>query len=569
MAGGDKDVVSKSTAGVSLLILTQVFTKLATFLLNQVLIRFISPEVFGVATYLEFLLSTVLFFSREAVRLSVQRISSSDKGGTKQELAQSRTKPEHLHVGTELGTIQSIINFSSIPLYIGQVITVTVIGSQYNTEIFRQSLLSFPYSKLSLAVILLLILLELIAEPLYALSQYRLKFKQRSKFEGLAVTLKCLTTFSVIIVAKKYGNLSSAQFEGLSILAFALGQFAYSFSLFSNYQLLIYKEIKSQPQGKRNSLWFSKVYYENDYYYFDRSVLKIWKNYFVQMIFKHFLTEGDRILMNYICTIKEQGVYSVVTNYGSIIARLLFQPIEESFRLLLSKLLADKSKANINRSLEIMHYLLIFYTNLSILIALAGYTNASFLLQYLIGGRLSRWSQSNIFEVFPQYIIYIPFMAFNGILEAFFTSVSNEKQINHFSIFMSGLTILIFALLYYFIDYLGMGLSGLILANITNMLLRIAYCSNFIFSFYSQLGVRISFASMIKRIGPDIAIGIMSALLQYWILGYKVHSSTINDFAKSFGVCLGCLVALLVQERALLMQPLMIAKSKFPKTKLA
>lgn len=569
MAGGDKDVVSKSTAGVSLLILTQVFTKLATFLLNQVLIRFISPEVFGVATYLEFLLSTVLFFSREAVRLSVQRISSSDKGGTKQESAQSRTKSEHLHVGTELGTIQSIINFSSIPLYIGQVVTVTVVGSQYNTEIFRQSLLSFPYSKLSLAVILVLILLELIAEPLYALSQYRLKFKQRSKFEGLAVTLKCLTTFSVIIVAKKYGKLSSAQFEGLSILAFALGQFAYSFSLFSNYQLLIYKEIKSQPQGKRNTLWFSKVYHENGYYYFDRSVLKIWKNYFVQMIFKHFLTEGDRILMNYICTIKEQGVYSVVTNYGSIIARLLFQPIEESFRLLLSKLLAGKSKANINRSLEIMHYLLIFYTNLSILIALAGYTNASFLLQYLIGGRLSQWSQSNIFEVFPQYIIYIPFMAFNGILEAFFTSVSNEKQINHFSIFMSGLTILIFALLYYFINYLGMGLSGLILANITNMLLRIGYCSNFIFSFYSQLGVRISFASMIKRIGPDIAIGIVSAVLQYWILGYKVHSSTIKDFAKSFGVCLGCLVALLVQERALLVQPLMIAKSKFPKRKLA
>lgn len=560
MSDNGKDFVARSTTGVSLLMITQIFTKLSTFLLNQVLIRFITPEVFGVATYLEFILSTILFFSREAVRLSVQRISPPAEG---------TTKKGQYREGTEAGTIQSIINFSSIPLYIGQIITAIVIYSQYNTEIFSQSLLSFPYSKLSIVVILVLILLELIAEPLYAINQYQLNFAKRSKFEGLAVTFKCLTTFSIVLLSKKFAKLSAIEFEGLAILAFALGQFAYSFTLFANYQLLIYNEILKRPEGEKNSLFFSKIYNDQGYYYFDRQVFKIWKNYFVQMIFKHLLTEGDKILMNYLCTIKEQGVYSVVTNYGSIVARLLFQPIEESLRLLFSKLLTNKSKDNVNRSLEIMQYLMIFYINLSILIALAGYTNAAFLLQFLIGGRLSKWSQSNIFEIFPQYIIYIPFMAFNGILEAFFASSSTEKQINQFSIFMSILTIFIFGLLYYFINGLGLGLTGLILANINNMLLRIVYCSDFIFRFYSQSGIRISFASMIQRIGPDLLIGSVFACLQYWILGYRLQSSSIKDFAKSVVVCFGCLIALMVQERKLLVQPLMIAKSKFPKRKSA
>ena len=61
------------------------------------------------------------------------------------------------------------------------------------------------------------------------------------------------------------------------------------------------------------------------------------------MIFKQFLTEGDKLLISHLCTIEEQGMYAVMANYGSIIARLLFQPLEESTRLMFTKLLNENT----------------------------------------------------------------------------------------------------------------------------------------------------------------------------------------------------------------------------------
>ena len=82
----DADLLNKSTTGASFLMLTQLFTKMLTFLLNQLLIRLISPRVFGISAYLEFIVSMVLFFSREGERLSIQRtreISSENDNDTK------------------------------------------------------------------------------------------------------------------------------------------------------------------------------------------------------------------------------------------------------------------------------------------------------------------------------------------------------------------------------------------------------------------------------------------------------------------------------------------------------
>lgn len=43
--GSEADIVDESAKGISSLILVQVITKLITFLLNQTLIRFVSPDV--------------------------------------------------------------------------------------------------------------------------------------------------------------------------------------------------------------------------------------------------------------------------------------------------------------------------------------------------------------------------------------------------------------------------------------------------------------------------------------------------------------------------------------------
>ncbi|ODQ58887.1 hypothetical protein WICANDRAFT_93589, partial [Wickerhamomyces anomalus NRRL Y-366-8] len=48
-------LLSKSAKGVTFLLFGQVFTKFSTFILNQILISYISPKIFGINAFLEFL----------------------------------------------------------------------------------------------------------------------------------------------------------------------------------------------------------------------------------------------------------------------------------------------------------------------------------------------------------------------------------------------------------------------------------------------------------------------------------------------------------------------------------
>jgi oligosaccharide translocation protein RFT1 len=65
---------TKATRGAKWLLFFNIFQKLLTFSVNQLTVRHSRPEVFGVAAVqLELLLSSLLFLSREGVRLAVLR----------------------------------------------------------------------------------------------------------------------------------------------------------------------------------------------------------------------------------------------------------------------------------------------------------------------------------------------------------------------------------------------------------------------------------------------------------------------------------------------------------------
>ena len=556
----DVDILNKSTTGASFLMLTQLFTKMLTFLLNQLLIRLISPRVFGISAYLEFIVSMVLFFSREGERLSIQRtrdISSENDNNTKH-------RADKYVEGTRVGTLQSIINFGYIPLVVGGPLSVAILVWQYHSQNFQESLLKMPYYRASVLLVWLLIMLELVAEPLYAINQFQLNFKKRSKYESVGVFGRCIITFAIIAIVQKTWRASNLEYDGLAVVAFAAGQFGYSLLIFLQYQLSFASENQMKPLEEQNSLLVRKIsaQWENTSFYFNEKIFAIWRSLFILMIFKHFLTEGDKLLINYLCTVEEQGTYAVVCNYGSIIARLVFQPIEESLRLLFTKMLSTKSEENMKKSYNVMKYLGIFYLNLSLLIGIAGYSNAAYFLLILLGGKASKWASTGIFDIFPQYIVYIPFLAFNGILEAFFNSVADGSDIRRFSIFMSFLTIIVLCSLYAFIAHFELGLSGLILANALNMTLRIGYCSIYIKSFYSKNGLEIAYTNVLKRIAHSSIMFIIVAYCQYVALDYNIKSSSIKDVIKSACLCLVYLIFMLYSDRDILKEPLLDFKNR-------
>ena len=58
-----------------------------------------------------------------------------------------------------------------------------------------------------------------------------------------------------------------------------------------------------------------------------------------QSFLKQFLTEGERYLMTIfnMLTLAEQEVYDVINNLGSLVARFVFLPIEESYYIFFSQ----------------------------------------------------------------------------------------------------------------------------------------------------------------------------------------------------------------------------------------
>ncbi|CAK7899554.1 oligosaccharide translocation protein Rft1p [[Candida] anglica] len=546
-------LLGKSTAGASFLVVGQIVTKLFTFLLNQSLIRYISPQVFGVSSYLEFLLTTALFFSREAVRLSIQRTESTTGDNENSESKKEKSgkdKLKYLDISSIDGTYQSIINFGYVAVLVGVPLSLSIFYWQLQTShVLQETLLPLQHSTKTLALVALSVLLELTVEPLYVLNQFQLDFKKRTKFESIGVVSRCLLTFSVVMLSKGKSN-----DDGLAVFAFAVGQFAYSFMIFSLYHLDFYNRTQ-----QHYSLLPQKLYSMNSktLFYFNPKVWNIWKNIFVQMLFKQALTEGDKLLINYLCTVEEQGVYSVVTNYGSLVARLLFQPIEESLRLYLTRILATKGNRleHVQIAQQVLSYLCIFYINLSLLIALAGYANATFLLRILLGGRASaKWSSTDLFTVFPQYVLYIPFLAFNGIFESFFNSVATKENIAKHSIFMSISTVVYLLASFIFIDYYKLGLSGLILANVANMFIRIIYCGKFIQSYFTnEIGIHaINLRRSLSKLYVPITLGLSIEFLQYHLLDKNLIVSTYKGFFISVTLCVMYLLGALLVERKLI-----------------
>lgn len=506
-------------SGVSSLILSQALTKAFTFASNQLLVHNISPEIFGVAAYLDFFNGTVLFFSREAERMAVQRAQDPSKQRLR----------------------QKIVNFAYLPLLLGVPIATGLYMLQRHSDLYVSAILPLPYHTVTAALVALLLFLELLSEPAYALNQYSLNFRLRSKIESAAVFAKCLVTLVGVVASKK-----AEYFDGLAVLAFASGQLAYSLTNFVAYSRLggvqaprRIEQTKTITKTKTTTPTTSTVSS-----FLDPAICQVWKSLFVQMIFKHLLTEGDTLLTSYLFSVADQGIYSVISNYGSILARLLFQPIEEFLRVSFTRAFASETK-NVAASLALMENLLVFYFDLSLLIVLGGYTNGAFMLRLLLG-RSEKWSASSVFDVFPQYVLYLPFMAFNGILEAFFSSASTQTEISRFSYFMSFLSISVLALLYVLAKHFHFGLDGLIFANMVNMTLRAGYCLNYFFRFSTKHGVSVSRQGFRSRLGlPAITVATAFVIQSQFFR----QSSSWRQFIASVIFCLVCLGVMLIHER--------------------
>lgn len=225
---------------------------------------------------------------------------------------------------------------------------------------------------------------------------------------------------------------------------------------------------------------------------------------YLQSGIKYILTQGDSLLIAWLATLEDQGMYALSANYGGLIARMLFRPIEDSSRNLFAKLCASptdtgedangsasKEKVNVSKSstdqaATILRDILRIYSLASLVAFAVGPTAAPLLLRLVAG---AKWSDTGAGEVLATYCYYIPLLATNGVSEAFVAATASTKELRTQSLWMGFFFVGFGASAYLFVHVLGMGARGLVLANCVNMALRIVFNLSFVASFFRRHGV--------------------------------------------------------------------------------
>ncbi|KAJ9583564.1 hypothetical protein L9F63_022098 [Diploptera punctata] len=206
-------------------------------------------------------------------------------------------------------------------------------------------------------------------------------------------------------------------------------------------------------------------------------------SFFKQGILKQMLTEGERYIMTLfsVLSFSEQGVYDVVNNLGSLAARFLFRPIEESAYFYFSQMVGrdteiqEQNQKHMTESANVLYQVLRCITCIGLVIMIFGQSYSTLLL-YLYGGH------SLIIGPGPTlmrtHCFAILVLAINGITECYSFATMSTENLDRYNYIMAILSVLFLVFSWALTNLLG-GV-GFILANCCNMVARIGHSILFI-----------------------------------------------------------------------------------------
>ena len=176
--------------------------------------------------------------------------------------------------------------------------------------------------------------------------------------------------------------------------------------------------------------------------YFSKPLLNLAGTLYAQSIFKQLLTQGDALILSFLASLSDQGAFAFASNYGSLIARLIFQPIEESSRSAFGKSLATNpsngkpDKRGLQTAIDHLSGILHLYGLIALLSCACLPTILPLAVRAIAG---PTWCTPAISALLSTYSYSIPFLAYNGILDAFVTSVATPAELGQQSFWMAGL----------------------------------------------------------------------------------------------------------------------------------
>ncbi|KAM8926527.1 man(5)GlcNAc(2)-PP-dolichol translocation protein RFT1 isoform 1-T1 [Lycaon pictus] len=455
---GSQEVLDQAARLASSGLLLQVLFRLITFVLNAFILRFLSKEMVGIVNVrLTLLYSTTIFLAREAFRRACL------SGGAQRDWSQTFNL---LWLTVPLGVFWSLL-LGWVWLHLLEVPDPNVV----------------PHYGTGVVVFGLSAVVELLGEPFWVLAQTQMFVKLKVIAESLSVILKSVLTAFLVLWLPHWG-----------LYIFSLAQLFYTALLVLCYVTYFTKLLGSSESTKQQALPVSRMTdllpsITRSGAFVNWKEAKLTWSFFKQSFLKQILTEGERYIMTFLNVLNfgDQGVYDIVNNLGSLVARLIFQPIEESFYIFFAKVLERGKDATLQKQEDVavaaavLESLLKLALLAGLTITIFGFAYSQLALDIYGGAMLSSGSGPVLLR---SYCLYVLLLAINGVTECFTFAAMSKEEVDRYNFTMLALSSSFLVLSYLLTQWCGS--VGFILANCFNMGIRITQSLCFIHRYYRK-----------------------------------------------------------------------------------
>jgi len=324
-----------------------ILLRLLSFILSQLTIRLISVSTLGQASIpLELLLSSALFIGREGFRLALTKeVAYTNDDDKKEKGSIERRDSEQ----------QQLINVSWLSIPVGALLSLFALlihlnnckvnNSINNSSDNNEDIISLLDYQLAGILYCTSSLIESLAEPLVIQCLQLMDVTTKAKAEGVALVMKSISCFTCLylmrckwfgdvirmaMIHSLEGDYNMSDDTNFAVTAFGLSQLVYALVFTS----IMYRHALTKKNG---SIQWPKYTNKASISNFHMYTLYLVCIFTLQGLFKHALTEGDKIVLSALAGSYDQGVYALASSYGGLAARLLLQPMEENARLLFSR----------------------------------------------------------------------------------------------------------------------------------------------------------------------------------------------------------------------------------------
>ncbi|KAI6652177.1 Protein RFT1-like [Oopsacas minuta] len=457
----NNSALDSATHLASAMVLLSVSVRAGTFLLNAILLRFITPELLGlVQVRLLLLLYTIHTVSKDPYH----KVFLNKQVWSRHSVS---------HVISSLWSIVVIGIFFSI--LFSFIWSSPLLMEQPDRRDYYPAVLLYGLSAICIVM----------TEPFVILVRYGGYTRLEVTAEAVAFLLQCIITILFVLSFPDWG-----------LLSFSIPQLIYSLIkmiLFVGYFSQI-RDFSHLPVDTFREC-FPPLLPPLSF-----PLLQEIRSFITYTVLKQLLTNGEQYVMTIFATLSfaQQGIFSVVHNLGSMAARFIFKPLEDSFAVYFTKSLPrGKDPQTINgHELLTSKDILLKLFRFVVIIGLIFTTFSpaySHLLLHLYGGRMLSDSEAPF--LLKCYSVYVLLLALNGISECFCFSVMGQQQLHTYNRYM-----IVYSIIYVLLAILctnSIGVLGVLMANCINMIARVMYSFLFIENYFNRSG------TVIGKISPS------------------------------------------------------------------